>query len=232
MLKRHGIMLTKATALLLFLIVLGFSPSVLAIYIGDLTFAIDSDKPFTSKRILNNNKSAKIYRVTISGIKDPASEDPGYSLDNGEVLFSPHMLTLQEGSGDYFKFYYNGPSDGQERYYRVSFAEIPVNEYHTASSGASRVELEPVIVLDSILVVRPRKSVFTWRFDGQQGHVKNTGNTFFKLIAKPDCHSTEEQGKVWYVRPGDDVSSAILKQTGDKYIVYNAKYIKISHDCE
>ncbi|BBQ85154.1 fimbrial chaperone EcpE [Klebsiella sp. WP3-W18-ESBL-02] len=232
MLKLRGIMSIKIGAVLGFFIYIFSSGLAHAIYIGDLTFSIDSDKAYTSKRILNNNNAARIYRVAITGIHNPNDDENGYALGDGELLFAPHLLTLQPHAGEYFKFFYHGPADGKERYYRVSISEIPVNDYRKSGLGSSKVLLEPIVVLDSILVVRPRQIHFNYSFDHMTGVLKNTGNTFFKAIAKPDCDSTEEQGKVWYLRPGDEVSNTMLRQRGDKYIVYNANFIKFSEECQ
>lgn len=65
--------------------------------------------------------------------------------------------------------------------------------------------MEPVVVMDTILVVRPREVQFKWSFDKVAGTVSNTGNTWFKLLIKPGCDSTEEEGDAWYLRPGDVV---------------------------
>ncbi len=62
--------------------------------------------------------------------------------------------------------------------------------------------MEPVVVMDTILVVRPREVQFKWSFDKVAGTVSNTGNTWFKLLIKPGCDSTEEEGDAWYLRPG------------------------------
>ena len=48
--------------------------------------------------------------------------------------------------------------------------------------------------MDTILVVRPRQVQFKWSFDKVTGTVSNTGNTWFKLLIKPGCDSTEEEG--------------------------------------
>ncbi len=37
--------------------------------------------------------------------------------------------------------------------------------------------MEPVVVMDTILVVRPREVQFKWSFDKVAGTVSNTGNT-------------------------------------------------------
>ncbi len=46
------------------------------------------------------------------------------------------------------------------------------------------------------------------------GTVSNTGNTWFKLLIKPGCDSTEEEGDARYLRPGDVVHQPELRQRG------------------
>ncbi len=53
----------------------------------------------------------------------------------------------------------------------------------------------------------------------------------FKLLIKPGCDSTEEEGDAWYLRPGDVVHQPELRQPGNHYLVYNDKFIKISDSC-
>lgn len=62
--------------------------------------------------------------------------------------------------------------------------------------------MEPVVVMDTILVVRPREVQFKWSFDKVAGTVSNTGNTWFKLLIKPGCDSTEEEGTLGICVPG------------------------------
>ena len=93
------------------------------------------------------------------------------------------------------------------------------------------VSMEPVVVMDTILVVRPREVQFKWSFDKVAGTVSNTGNTWFKLLIKPGCDSTEEEGNAWYLRPWDVVRQPALRQPGNHYLVYNDKFIKISDTC-
>ncbi len=75
--------------------------------------------------------------------------------------------------------------------------------------------MEPVVVMDTILVVRPREVQFKWSFDKVAGTVSNTGNTRFKLLIKPGCDSTEEEGDAWYLRPGDVDSPAGAAPAGE-----------------
>ncbi len=223
MFRRRGVTLTKA---LLTVVCMLAAPLTQAISVGNLTFSLPSETDFVSKRVVNNNKSARIYRIAISAIDSPGSSELRTRPVDGELLFAPRQLALQAGESEYFKFYYHGPRDNRERYYRVSFREVPTRNqtrrsptggesYHGPRDNRERyyrvafrevpsrnltkrsptggeVSTEPVVVMDTILVVRPRQVQFKWSFDKVTGTVSNTGNTCFKLLIKPGCDSTEE----------------------------------------
>ncbi|HDG7752361.1 fimbria/pilus periplasmic chaperone [Klebsiella quasipneumoniae] len=226
--RRRGATLTKA---LLTLGCLLAAPLAQAISVGNLTFSLPAEADFASKRVVNNNKSARLYRITVSAIDRPGGSEVRSRPVDGELLFAPRQLALQAGESEYFKFYYHGPRDNRERYYRVSFREIPTRNLTRRSPTGGEVSMEPVVVMDTILVVRPREVQFKWSFDKAAGAVSNTGNTWFKLLIKPGCDSTEEEGDAWYLRPGDVVRQPALRQPGNHYLVYNDKFIKISDTC-
>ncbi len=226
--RRRGATLTKA---LLTLSCLLAAPLAQAISVGNLTFSLPAEADFASKRVVNNNKSARLYRITVSAIDRPGGSEVRSRPVDGELLFAPRQLALQAGESEYFKFYYHGPRDNRERYYRVSFREIPTRNLTRRSPTGGEVSMEPVVVMDTILVVRPRQVQFKWSFDKVAGTVSNTGNTWFKLLIKPGCDSTEEVGDAWYLRPGDVVRQPALRQPGNHYLVYNDKFIKISDTC-
>lgn len=226
--RRRGATLTKA---LLTLGCLLAAPLAQAISVGNLTFSLPAEADFASKRVVNNNKSARLYRITVSAIDRPGGSEVRSRPVDGELLFAPRQLALHAGESEYFKFYYHGPRDNRERYYRVSFREIPTRNLTRRSPTGGEVSMEPVVVMDTILVVRPREVQFKWSFDKAAGTVSNTGNTWFKLLIKPGCDSTEEEGDAWYLRPGDVVRQPALRQPGNHYLVYNDKFIKISDTC-
>ena len=209
MFRRRGVTLTKA---LLTAVCMLAAPLTQAISVGNLTFSLPSETDFVSKRVVNNNKSARIYRIAISAIDSPGSSELRTRPVDGEL-------------------YYHGPQDNRERYYRVSFREVPTRNHTRRSPTGGVVSTEPVVVMDTILVVRPRQVQFKWSFDKVTGTVSNTGNTWFKLLIKPGCDSTEEEGDAWYLRPGDVVRQPELRQPGNHYLVYNDKFIKISDSC-
>ena len=228
MFRRRGVTLTKA---LLTVGCLLAAPLAQAISVGNLTFSLPAEADFASKRVVNNNKSARLYRIAVSAIDRPGGSEVRSRPVDGELLFAPRQLVLQAGESEYFKFYYHGPRDNRERYYRVSFREIPTRNLTRRSPTGGEVSMEPVVVMDTILVVRPREVQFKWSFDKVAGTVSNTGNTWFKLLIKPGCDSTEEEGDAWYLRPGNVVRQPALRQPGNHYLVYNDKFIKISDTC-
>lgn len=70
MFRRRGVTLTKA---LLTVVCMLAAPLTQAISVGNLTFSLPSETDFVSKRVVNNNKSARIYRIAISAIDSPAT---------------------------------------------------------------------------------------------------------------------------------------------------------------
>ncbi len=200
-----------------------------AISIGHLTFAMRQDQSFIAKRVLNNNQSARIYQVAVRAIDRPGEDERRSRPADGELLFAPKQLTLQAGQAEYFKFFYRGPQDGRERYYRISFREIPPPA--TGTNQQDQVNLEPVVILDAILVVRPRKINFDYQFDPVAGTMLNRGNTYFKLLLKPGCESTDEQSTTLYMRPGDRVDNPLLRGSNEMYIIYDEQFIRLDNHC-
>ena len=226
--RRRGKIFVKSGLATLWLLA---APLAQAISIGNMTFSLASDSEFIAKRVLNNNKTARLYQVSLTAIDRPGGQEVHSRPADGELLFAPRQLTLQAGEEEYFKFYYRGPKDNRERYYRVSFREIPTHNLVARSPVGGHASMKPVVVMDTILVVRPRQVQFMWAFDKVAGTVSNTGNTWFKLLIKPGCQMTEEEGDAWYLRPGDVIYQPTLRKPGNHYIVYNDKFIKISSDC-
>lgn len=84
MFRRRGVTLTKA---LLTAVCMLAAPLTQAISVGNLTFSLPSETDFVSKRVVNNNKSARIYRIAISAIDSPGSSELRTRPVDGELLF-------------------------------------------------------------------------------------------------------------------------------------------------
>ena len=202
-----------------------------AIYIGNLTFSMPADDVFVAKNVLNNNKSARVYQVDIVAIDSPGEQETRTRPADGELLYAPKALALSAGQSDYFKFFYHGPQDDKERYYRISFREIPPENRAGQNTSGGKINIAPVIIMDSILVVRPRKIHFSYDWDKKNHTLTNNGNTYFKILLKNGCNSSEEDSDSYYLRPGEVLRSPALQRSGEKYILYNEKFISLSEEC-
>lgn len=200
----------------------------LAINVGPLTFTMNQDQAFIAKRLHNDNSTTRIYQVNISALDRPGSREAISRPAGGEILFSPKQLILAAGKSEYYKFFYHGPKDRRERYYRVSFREVPTFDLEEKKRN---VDLEPVIVLDTILVVRPRDIHFDYRLDREQGAITNSGNTFFKYLIKPGCGATDEQGTTVYIRPGETYRDPRIKNKSEQFIIFDSKFISLNQSC-
>ncbi|MCF2001724.1 molecular chaperone, partial [Escherichia coli] len=61
--------------------------------------------------------------------------------------------------------------------------------------------------------------------------LKNTGNTFFKIIVHLGCNSTDDEATMRYVLPGETWRSSELKSKNRKFIVALQKYIPVGQGC-
>lgn len=73
MFRRRGVTLTKA---LLTAVCMLAAPLTQAISVGNLTFSLPSETDFVSKRVVNNNKSARIYRIALRMLSYPRGRRP------------------------------------------------------------------------------------------------------------------------------------------------------------
>lgn len=229
--KRRGAIFDNRFYHLLGLLLLCFCAPASAIYLGNLTFSVPAEKSMVTKYVINNNKEARVYRVMLRAIDKPGAQEVSSRAADGELLFSPRQITLQPGEGDFFKFHYHGPEDAKERYYRVSFQEIPTQNRTTPHAANSAVSMMPVVVMQTILVVRPRRVNFQWAYNKSAGIIKNNGNTWFKVLLKPTCDATEEESDAWYMRPGDELRQANMREANNIVIIYNDRFIKVTNTC-
>lgn len=150
---RRGATLTKALLTVGCLLV---APLAQAISVGNLTF------PCRLKRIspANGWSTTIKARGCTASPSAPSIARAAAKCAPGRWMASccsPRQLALQAGESEYFKFYYHGPRDNRERYYRVSFREIPTRNLTRRGPTGGEVSMEPVVVMDTILVVRPRE---------------------------------------------------------------------------
>ncbi|MEX9963821.1 fimbrial protein, partial [Proteus mirabilis] len=148
-------------------------------------------------------------------------------IHNGEILFTPKKKILFPNEIEYFKFIYNGPRDDKERYYKININELPMLTYEF-NSNKKIINFSPSISLDTYLIVKPAIINFDYFYDGLI--LKNRGNTYFRVIMDTSC-SKQNNPHYFYLLPNQEYSGELLKNNGNKYIIYNEKYILIDKKC-
>ena len=142
-------------------------------------------------------------RHTDGKISDPTARGRTLPTVPGELLFAPRRFTLHARHTQNVKFYYKGPADDHERYYRITFTESPAAQVDEGSQTQHRGTVEVKLALQSILVVRPRQSRFAYQLDPVQSAITNTGNTYFEFMVKQGCQQADSEADSKYLLPGE-----------------------------
>lgn len=97
MFRRRGVTLTNLLRMLICLLSLGLATAAQAISVGNLTFSMAAEDDFASKRVINNNKSARLYRVSIVAIDRPGGKEVRSRPADGELLFARASSPFRRG---------------------------------------------------------------------------------------------------------------------------------------
>jgi hypothetical protein len=161
------------------------SPAALALNVGDITSFMQSDTTKLSKEIKNNTNDGRLVNINIERLSSPL--DSGTVIAMGrkdELLSSPANLVLPGQSSNIVQFYYNGPKDNQERYYRITWSDQALSAAETNPVKRHAIATTSVRI-GTILVVSPRNEKFAYH--ATYNNVKNIGNVTFKAIAYGKC---------------------------------------------
>lgn len=201
-----------------------------AIYLPSGVFTLESDRTFFSRQFVNDTKSTNLYVIGAQRISKPGADEQPQPLEQGELLYTPLRKTLQPDAWEYFKIFYRGPQDDRERYYRISIQEIPANALEVKGEDKTPL-VSPTVALDTILVIRPRKMRFTYHYDPQAGVLKNTGNTYFRVMIHQGCEGEDDAAKVFNLLPGESYRGADLRGQNRKFIIGFSKYQRLGEQC-
>lgn len=215
---------------LIFLFLIAFP--CLAIDFGAMNLVMENDQSYLTRKITNNSSSSKIYRISVKKITNPKEDGKEEPLIPGELLFSPSRLVLPPHQANYMKFYYKGPADNQERYYRVEIIESSTAQNNENSAADLLSSLEVNISLQPVLVIRPRKINMQYIIDTRKGMIENTGNTFFEVILKNSCTQQEVDADSKFLLAGEIYFNEKLKSTENPIIInYNDSFINANKAC-
>lgn len=217
--------------LCLTLLLLGITNIASAVYFSSYIYEMGSDEDFISKPVKNDTDVLNLYTVQSFKIDKPGDhgENIIYAKDR-EIIYTPLKLQINPNSTDFFKLLYIGPKDDQERYYRVVFTEIPLGAY-SEQNDPKATSFIPTVSMSTIMVVRPRKQRLQYVIDEKQGVIKNTGNTFFRVIIHQSCKLNDESSTQFYMLPNEEYKSDLVKQKNQKFLVVNRRYIAVGDQC-
>lgn len=201
-----------------------------AIYLSSGVFTLENDQTFISRQFVNNTKETNLYVINAYRINQPGRDEQPHPLKDGELLYTPLRKILEPGAWEYFKIFYRGPADERERYYRIVIKEIPVNAVEIPNQ--SKVPLiSPIVALDTILVIRPRQMRFAYHYDPLAAELKNTGNTYFRVMIHQSCDAPDDTAKVFNLLPGESYRGTDLRGQHRKFIIGFNRYIRVGEEC-
>lgn len=206
-------------------ILLTVSCSSYGIDIGALTYNLEYEKGFMTKTVINNSEQNKIYRIKVYEINRPGKKEQQVNPDSRDLLFNPKQFILHPYGKKLVKFYING-NGAQERYYRVDFTEIPA-----PTSSSSSIKMHMVIKLSSILVVSPKNKQLNYQLDFTDKSITNTGNSYFEVIIKEKCDSSDMESEAKYIIPGEKYTSKKILKNTPIVIIYDKRFNYINGNC-
>lgn len=65
-----------------------------------------------------------------------------------------------------------------------------------------KLNIVPSVSMSTILIVRPRKTRFQYEINEATGTIKNTGNTYFRVILQKGCNGDDESSTQFYMLRG------------------------------
>ena len=178
-----------------------------AINVGDITSIMTSEASSLSKEIINTTDSARYVSVTVKQLSSPLPGGVELNVNPGELQATPASLILPGEAKDVFRFFYKGPEDDKERYYRLQWIDEPISESATTKAGKAATATASAEI-GTILVIAPRKERFD--YSRQDDLITNTGNVSFRVIAYGACKDkAQDQGRGcrerYYVMPGTKI---------------------------
>lgn len=177
----------------------------LALDVGDISSFMNSDASVLSKEIKNTTESGRLINIHVERLSSPLEGGSVIPMDSqDEVLLTPASLLLPAKSSDVIRFFYKGPADNKERYYRIVWFDQALSDAQRDSARRSAVATASARI-GTILVVAPRKA--DYRYQYANGTLVNTGNTTLRILAYGPCLKPadgKECKENYYLMPGKE----------------------------
>lgn len=177
----------------------------LALDVGDISSFMNSDASVLSKEIKNTTESGRLINIHVERLSSPLEGGSVIPMDTqDEVLLTPASLLLPAKSRDVIRFFYKGPVDSKERYYRIVWFDQALSDAQRDSARRSAVATASARI-GTILVVAPRKA--DYRYQYANGTLVNTGNATLRILAYGPCLKPadgKECKENYYLMPGKE----------------------------
>lgn len=176
---------------------------VLALDVGDISSFMNSGTSTLSKEIKNTTDSGRLINIHVERLTSPLEGGKVIPMDKeDEILLTPASLLLPSQSSEMIRFFYKGPEDETERYYRIVWFDQALSETQRDNAIRSAVATASARI-GTILVVAPRK--VNYRYQYNDGTLVNTGNGTLRIIAYGPCLKNsdgKECKENYYLMPG------------------------------
>ncbi|VFS64578.1 Uncharacterised protein [Raoultella terrigena] len=108
-----------------------------ALDVGDISSFMNSDSSVLSKEIKNTTDSGRLINIHMERLSSPLDGGNVIAMESqDEVLLTPASLLLPAKSSDVIRFFYKGPTDDKERYYRIVWFDQALSD--AQRNGAAR----------------------------------------------------------------------------------------------
>ncbi|MFK3704857.1 hypothetical protein EDF73_107226 [Raoultella sp. BIGb0138] len=177
----------------------------LALDVGDISSFMGSNASVLSKEIKNTTDSGRLINIHIERLSSPLDGGRVIAMESqDEVLLTPASLLLPAKSSDVIRFFYKGPADANERYYRIVWFDQALSDAQRDSATRSAVATASARI-GTILVIAPRK--VDYRYQYANGTLVNTGNATLRILAYGPCMKPadgKECKENYYLMPGKE----------------------------
>lgn len=115
----------------------GISPAQ-ALDVGDISSFMNSDSSTLSKTIKNSTDSGRLINIRLERLSSPLDDGQVISMDKpDELLLTPASLLLPAQASEVIRFFYKGPADEKERYYRIVWFDQALSDVQRDNANRS-----------------------------------------------------------------------------------------------
>ncbi|CAM3652217.1 hypothetical protein RABR111495_05390 [Rahnella bruchi] len=177
--------------------------SACALDVGDITSFIYSGSNKLTTEIKNTTNGGRLVNISVERISSPLEGAKAIPMESkDEILLTPASLLMPAQSNEMIRFFYNGPKDNKERYYRIYWLDQALGEAEKGLSSRQAI-VTAAARISTILVVSPAKVNYDYQY--ANGKIINTGNASFKVISYGPCLTKKDKESCkesYYVLPG------------------------------